>query len=63
MLFIFTTRGLVLVEFNVAVDAMRIKAVARGELFNPIRHKRHHEIKAITHEGLEVIRHAGTWSG
>ncbi len=63
LFFIFTTRGLVLGEFDVRIDGPRIKAVAYGELFNPVRHQRCQEIKAVTYEGLEVLQQACRWSG
>lgn len=63
LLFIYMTRGLVLVEFDIKIDEMRIKAIAYGELFNPIKHQRYREIKAITYEGLEVLQRACKWRG
>jgi SHS2 domain-containing protein len=54
LLYLFETRRLVLVEFNVRVTESSVKATARGEPFDPVRHHAEHEVKAITYHELKV---------
>ncbi|MCE5228736.1 archease [bacterium] len=63
LLFVYSTRGLVLVQFDVKLDGARLKAIAYGELFNPIKHQRYQDIKAVTYHTLKVERLAGLWRG
>ena len=39
----------------------RLRAVAAGEAFDPARHPRRREVKAITYHQLAVRRRAGLW--
>jgi SHS2 domain-containing protein len=62
LLFVFDTRRLVLVEFQVRVAESGVQATARGEPFNPARHHAEHEVKAITYHELKVSQETdGTW--
>jgi SHS2 domain-containing protein len=62
LLFLFETRRLVLVEFNVRVSAESVQATARGEIFDPSRHQPEHEVKAITYYELKVVQDGdGNW--
>jgi SHS2 domain-containing protein len=62
LLFIFETRRLVLVEFQVRIAESSVQATARGEVFDPARHHAEHEVKAITYHELKVAQEPdGTW--
>jgi SHS2 domain-containing protein len=61
LLYIFESRRLVLVEFNVRVSDGSVQATARGEPFDPSRHQSEHEVKAITYHELKVDRENGGW--
>jgi SHS2 domain-containing protein len=61
LLYIFETRRLVLVEFNVRASESSLQATARGEPFDPARHQSEHEVKAITYHELKVMRENGGW--
>jgi SHS2 domain-containing protein len=61
LLYIFETRRLVLVEFNVRASESSVQATARGEPFDPARHQSEHEVKAITYHELKVVKENGDW--
>lgn len=61
LLFTFETQHLLLVEFEVQVNDQGLKAVARGEVADPARHRLEHEVKAITYHELEVKQVDGEW--
>jgi SHS2 domain-containing protein len=62
LLYLFETRRLVLAEFKVRVDALGVRATARGEPFDPSRHQPEHEVKAITYHELNVDQEQdGSW--
>src|SRR5437868_3242391 len=61
LLFIFETRRLVLVEFNVRVSESSVEATARGEQFDPAHHQSEHEVKAITYHELKVVKEDSGW--
>lgn len=63
LLFIYSTRGLVLVEFDIAIHGTRLEAMAFGELFDPIKHLGYLDIKAITYHQLILEQRAGSWHG
>jgi SHS2 domain-containing protein len=42
-------------EFDLRVSETGIEAAARGERLDPDRHRRDHEVKAITYHELKVI--------
>ncbi len=58
LLYLFETRRLVLVVFNVQVSGASVQATARGETFDPTRHQPEHEVKAITYHELKVVEEA-----
>ncbi|MFH1018759.1 MAG: archease [Pseudomonadota bacterium] len=43
------------------ISATHVKAVVWGEPFDPSRHERRYEIKAVTLHGLEVKQENGGW--
>jgi SHS2 domain-containing protein len=61
LLYIFETRRLLLVEFNVRASESSVQATARGEPFDPARHQSEHEVKAITYHELKVVKENGDW--
>lgn len=61
LLFRFDAEHLLLVEFDVHIDAEGLTATVRGEPVDPKRHQLEREIKAITYHGLKVQQHAGQW--
>ena len=61
LLFIFETRRLILVEFQMHVSDGGVQATARGEPFDPSRHQSEHEVKAITYHELKVAKEDGGW--
>lgn len=61
LLFRFETEHLLLSEFDVSVDERGLTAQARGEIFQPERHKLAHEVKAITYHQLEVKETSAGW--
>lgn len=50
-------------EFDVAVHDGRLTAEVRGEPFDAARHRRAHEVKAITYHALSVEPTADGWQG
>jgi SHS2 domain-containing protein len=50
-----------LVEFDVHVDELGLRAVCRGEPIDPARHELDHEVKAITYHELKVERASDGW--
>ena len=54
--------GQVFSMYAVAVRDDGLTAIVRGESFDPDRHGRTHEVKAITLHGLAVERNADGWS-
>lgn len=61
VLFAFESERVLLREFDVRVDERGISATARGETYDPARHRLQHEVKAITYHGLEARREGGGW--
>ena len=61
LLYVFDTTHLLLADFKVTLDESGLRAVARGEPWDPDRHHLTHEVKAITYHGLEVTRSDDTW--
>lgn len=57
----FETRRMLFREFAVAVDATGLRAVGRGEPYDPTRHSLAHEVKAITWHLLDVRRGPAGW--
>jgi SHS2 domain-containing protein len=61
LLFRLDADHLLLSQFDVAVSETGLKATARGERIDPVRHVLSHEVKAITYHGLRVEREDGGW--
>jgi SHS2 domain-containing protein len=61
LLYTFESDKLVLADFQVRIDAGRIRAVAGGEPFDAERHGADHEVKAITYHGLRVEKQQNGW--
>ena len=43
------------------LDSKRLRAVARGESYDPERHSLRREIKAVTFHGLEIVQEPHRW--
>jgi SHS2 domain-containing protein len=61
LLYIYESRHLLLVEFDVTIDGTGVHATARGEAIDLARHLLDHEVKAITYHGLKLERDADGW--
>ncbi|MEE9130640.1 MAG: archease [Phycisphaerales bacterium] len=62
LLFVFDTKHLLFVEFDVRINAEhKLEATARGETVDETRHRLDHEVKAITYHGLTVRRDGPGW--
>lgn len=57
----FELRRMLYRDFAVTVDAHGLHARARGERYDPARHRLAHEIKAVTQHLLDVRRTAAGW--
>ena len=62
LLFLFETEGLVFKDFEVSIRDKRLSAVAKGERFDPKRHKIETEIKAVTYHEMLIKEEMGEWS-
>ncbi len=69
LLYVATSEGVLLSQFEIvelepgaALDASRIVARARGERYDPSRHRLKVELKAPTYHELRVERVRGAWS-
>jgi SHS2 domain-containing protein len=59
-----SARGFLFKEFSFSrLDATSLDAVARGETFDPSRHKMKMEIKAVTYHQVEIKEKEGRWEG
>ena len=64
LLFLGESRGYLFKEFTIRrLDSTSLKAVARGEIFDPSRHRFKTEIKAVTYHQVEVKEVDGKWEG
>jgi len=64
LLFLGESRGVLFKEFKIRrLNSTSLKAVARGETFDPSRHRFKTEIKAITYHQVEVKEVDGKWEG
>jgi SHS2 domain-containing protein len=61
LLYTFSGRRIILTEFSVQIDALKLTAVVRGEPIDPSRHQLDAEVKAITWHGLKVERFGNGW--
>lgn len=57
----FTTRHLLLADFQLQRTATGLRAVVRGEPLDPQRHRCEHEVKAITYHGLVCREESAGW--
>ena len=53
-LYIHDAKMLVLSEFHVMINDTTLECVAKGERFDPVRHRPKHEVKAVTYHMLRV---------
>ena len=64
LLFLCESRGFLFKEFTFSrLDPTSLEAVARGEIFDPARHRFKTEIKAVTYHLVEVKEKDGRWEG
>jgi len=64
LLFLCESRGYLFKEFTIRrLDSTSLKAVARGEIFDPSRHRFKTEIKAVTYHQVEIKEVDGKWEG
>ena len=61
LLYRFDSERLLLAEFSLDVDGRGLHVRARGETFDPARHRAAHEVKAITYHELCVQQVSGGW--
>jgi len=57
----FDLRRMLFAECRVSRTADGLRAVCRGEPFDPVRHQLAHEVKAITQHELDVHQTAAGW--
>lgn len=57
----FELRRMLFADFDVAIGAAGLRATARGERYDPSRHRLAHEIKAITQHELDLHETAVGW--
>jgi SHS2 domain-containing protein len=64
LLFLCEGEGYLFREFSISdLTATSLKAVARGEVFDPSRHQFKTEIKAVTYHQVEVVQKGENWVG
>lgn len=61
LLYLFSTRGLVVREYDVRAERGSLAATVRGWRFDPDRHAGAHEVKAITYHGLRAEPSGDGW--
>ena len=61
LLFRFDSEHLLLSEFKVELDDVKLRATCRGEAMDRNRHEMAHEVKAVTYHGLKVEPAADGW--
>ena len=54
LLFLFESEGWLTTNADVEVSGTSLRATVRGEMFCEERHRRSHEVKAVTYHGLSV---------
>ncbi|MBU4266920.1 MAG: archease [Candidatus Altiarchaeota archaeon] len=62
LLFAFETEGLVFRDFDVSIKDRGLSAVAKGERFDPKKHRIETEIKAVTYHEMLIKEEKGEWS-
>jgi len=64
LLYLFDAQGLLFRKFYLEkVNRCSLRAIARGELFQPERHLIKREIKAVTYHQVKVENKDGKWQG
>ena len=64
LLYLFDAKGMLLKKFDLdEINKHGLKAVVRGESFQPERHVIKREIKAVTYHQAKVEKKGGTWEG
>ena len=64
LLFLCEGEGFLFREFSISsLTATSLKASARGEIFDPSRHRFKTEIKAVTYHQVELAQKEGLWIG
>ena len=64
LLFLCQGRGYLFKEFSILhLDSNFLRAIARGEIFDPSRHRFKTEIKAVTYHQVEVKLKDKGWEG
>lgn len=64
LLFLCEGEGFLFREFSISsLTGTSLRAVARGEFFDPSRHRFKTEIKAVTYHQIEVAPQGGIWEG
>ena len=64
LLFLCQGRGYLFKEFSILhLDSNSLRAFARGEIFDPSRHRFKTEIKAVTYHRVEVGQKGKGWEG
>ncbi len=53
LVFLHSTMSFLFCDFNVSVEGLRLKCVARGEKIDRRRHKLRNDVKAVTYHMLE----------
>jgi SHS2 domain-containing protein len=62
LLYLFETRGLLFREFEIQrLDKTQLRAVARGENYDPERHPIKTTVKAVTYHQLRIRQTGGDW--
>jgi SHS2 domain-containing protein len=64
LLFLCQGRGYLFKEFSILhLDSKSLRAIVRGEIFDPSRHRFKTEIKAVTYHQVEVQQKDDGWEG
>jgi SHS2 domain-containing protein len=64
LLFLCQSRGYLFKNFSIlSLDSNSLKALARGEIFDPSRHRFKTEIKGVTYHQVEVRQKDRGWEG
>ncbi len=61
LLYTFETEHLLLWQFQVELSEAGLRATARGEPLDRLRHEMDHEVKAITYHGLKLEPCGNSW--
>ena len=64
LLYLFDAKGMLLKKFDLdEIHTHGLRAVVRGESFQPERHVIKREIKAVTYHQVKVEKKGGKWEG